>query len=124
MDGLPIDTDLSPLVGRRVTEARISKHRIHYLLNDEKPEKPDISIEIESGHLILTNSSGKHDITEFRTNGGLLSLLIGLTIETASRTDEGGLALSMEDGVRLEITIDTSKYECVVLHIGDRIVVG
>ena len=125
MEGLPENTDFKALVGRRITMMRITKHLLHYILNDEKPEKPDVWIAIESESVIFTDSEGKRvEIKDFRTNGGPLCLLLGLTIEGASRRDDGGLLLEMSDGFRLEVPIDTPMYESVVLHIGDEAIIG
>jgi RHS repeat-associated protein len=63
-------------------------------------------------------------IDDFRTGAGLLCLLLGLTVESASRTNNGGLVLEMSTGIRLQVGIHTSMYESVVLHIGKEAVVG
>jgi len=124
MDGLPIDTDLGPLNGRLIEVLRISKYQVHYFLNDEKPNKPDVWIEI-GGKIIIINPNGKTtEIEDYRANGGLLCLLLGLTIEKAYRREDGGLVLEITDGYRLEVPIDTSMYESVVLHVGENAIVG
>jgi hypothetical protein len=80
---------------------------------------------VESSEVIFVDAEGKSTkINEFRTGGGLLCLLLGLTIEKASRRTDGGLALDLSTGIRLEIAIHTSMYESVVLHIGDEAIVG
>jgi hypothetical protein len=61
---------------------------------------------------------------DFRTNGGLLYLLLGLKVEDAFRLQDGGLGLILSTGIRLEVPIETPMYECVVLHIGADIIVG
>ena len=63
-------------------------------------------------------------IDDYRTQADLLCRPLGLVIQDATRTDTGGLALSMSDGARIEIGIHTSKYESVVLYIGDKTIVG
>jgi hypothetical protein len=125
MNGLPTTTDFSPFIGRTIDMMRMGKYQLHYFLNHARPDKPDVWIEIESNKLIFTDDKGRPaDINDFRTGGGLLCLLLGLTIEKASRSDSGGLILGMSTGVRLEVTIHTSMYESVVLHVGDRVIVG
>lgn len=124
MKGLPVKIDFSPLVGRVIDWMRLGKFQVHYFLSDEKPKKPDIWIEIESS-AIFTDSNGKStEIDDFRAGGGLLCLLLGLTIESASRRDDGGLILNMSTGIRLEVVNDTPMYESIVLHIGEEIIVG
>ena len=125
MDGLPKTTDFSPLIGRTIEMLRIGKYYAHYLFNDDKPKKPDVWIEIESSKLIFTDVHDKStDINDFRIGGGLLCLLLGLSVKKAFRRDDGGLTLEMSDGTRLEIAIHTSTYEAVVLHIGEDVYVG
>jgi hypothetical protein len=125
MDGLPPQTDFTTIIGRRVTMVRITKHQVDYILNDEKPTRPDAWIAIESSSLIYTDRESKAiKIDDFRTSGGLLCLLLGLTIENASRRADGGLVLNMSDGITLQVVIDTTLYEAVVLHIGDVAIVG
>ncbi len=124
MDGLPKEIDLSPLEGRLIEVLRISKYQVHYFLNHDKPNKPDVWIEI-GGKIIFTDPDGKRtEIDDYRIDGGLLCLLLGLTIEKTSRRDDGGLLLEISNGFRLEVPIDTSMYESVVLHIGDAVIVG
>src|SRR5208337_1927982 len=121
MQGLPKDIDLSVLDGRSISMARITKFLLHYILNDEKPEKTDAWIEIESSEVTVVDPSGQvTEIDDFRTNGGPLCLLLGLRIEKAHRRDDGGLILQLSDGFRLEVGIHTSMYESIVLHIGDQ----
>lgn len=125
MDGLPTKTDFSPLLGRTIEMVRMGKYQLHYFLNHARPDKPDVWIEIESSKVIFTDSKGNAtEINDFRTGGGLLCLLLGLTIKEASRREDGGLILSMSTGIRLEVAIHTSKYESVVLHIGEKHIVG
>jgi len=125
MQGLPKDIDLSVLDGRSISMARITKFLLHYILNDEKPEKPDAWIEIESSEVTVVDPSGQvTEIDDFRINGGPLCLLLGLRIEKAHRRDDGGLVLELSGGFRLEVGIHTSMYESIVLHIGDKAFVG
>src|SRR5258708_4596977 len=117
MDGLPIDINFDTFVGRRVTMVRVGKSFLHYILNDATPNKPDAWIEIESDQVVFTGPEGKStQITDFRTDAGSLCLLLGLTVENASRRDDGGLILGMSSGIRLEVAVHTRMYESVVLH--------
>ena len=116
--------DFAPLIGRFIEVTRISKYQVHYFLNDDKPNKPDVWIEIGS-KIIITDSDGKStQITDWRAGGGQLCSLLGLTIENASRRNDGGLMLNMSTGVRLEVVNDTPTYESIVLHVGDKHIVG
>jgi len=124
MDGLPKDIDLSSLNGRSIEVLRISRYQVHFFLNDDRPHKPDVWIEI-GGTIIVTDHAGNTtEIDDYRANGGLLCLLLGLTIERSSRRDDGGLRLELSDRFRLEVPIDTPMYESVVLHIGDNAIIG
>jgi hypothetical protein len=124
MDGLPIDVDFGPLNGRLIEVLRISKYQVHYFLNNERPNKPDVWIEIGGKIIIIDPDGTTTEIEDYRANGGLLCFLLGLTIEKAHRREDGGLVLEITDGYRLEVPIDTPKYESVVLHIGDKAIVG
>lgn len=125
MDGLPTTTDFSPFIGRSIEMLRIGKYYVHCLFDDNKPNKPDVWIEIESSEVIFTDSDGKSTkINEFRTGGGLFCLLLGLKVENAARRNDGGLVLNMSTGVRLEVAIHASMYESVVLHMGDKTMAG
>jgi len=125
MEGLPENIDLSVLVGREITLVRIGKFLLHYFLDDDFPTKPNVRIEIESSDVTVVGPSGQAtEVNDFRTNGGPLCLLLGLKIERARRRDDGGLVLVLSDGFRLEVGIDTSTYESIVLHIGDQAIVG
>jgi Family of unknown function (DUF6188) len=125
MEGLPKDIDLSPLIGHEITLVRIGKFLLHYFLDDDFPGKPNIRIEIESSDVTIVDPSGQvTEIDDFRTNGGPLCLLLGLRIEKAHRRDDGGLVLELSEGFKLEVGIDTSMYESIVLHIGDKAFVG
>ena len=124
MQGLPEKIDFSPLIGRFIEVIRISKYQVHYFLSDNKPNRPDVWIEIGS-EIIFTDLNGRStQINDWRAGGGQLCLLLGLTIENASRRNDGGLILNMSSGIRLEIVNDTSKYESLVLHIGEERIVG
>jgi hypothetical protein len=125
MEGLPIDITLDVFIGRKVTMVRIGQSFLHYILNDDKPNRPDAWIEIESDDLTFIDEQGRPtSINNFRTAGGLLCLPLGLTIENGSRRNDGGLLLEFSTGIRLEIAIHTSRYESVVLHTGDQAIVG
>ena len=125
MNGLPKDTDFSTLLGREVTMVRIGKFQLHYFLNQDKPNRPDAWIEIESDEVIFTDAEGNSArIADFRTGAGSLCLLLGLTVEDASRREDGGLKLKMSSGIQLEVGVHTPIYESVVLHIGDKAIVG
>jgi len=124
MGGLPKDIDLTSLNGRSIEVLWISKYQVHFFLNDDMPHKPDVWIEI-GGTVIVTDRAGNTtEIDNYRTNGGLLCLLLGLSIGKSSRRDDGGLLLEMSDRSRLEVPIDTPMYESVVLNIGDNAIIG
>ena len=124
MKGLPSAVNLTPLIGRFIEVLRISKYQVHYFLNDDKPNGPDVWIEI-GGTITYTDDAGKTtDINDFRMNGGLLCLLLGLKVEDAFRLQDGGLGLKLATGIRLEVPIETPMYESVVLHIGAETIVG
>lgn len=124
MDGLPLKLDFKNIIGRKIYEAHISRLWMQYLLEDESPQKPNVRIEIGSD-VIFTDSKGESiKIEDFGINGGLLCQLIGLTIENASRREDGGLNLNMSTGIKLEVINDTPMYESVVLHIGEENIAG
>jgi len=124
MKGLPKDIILEPLLGRNVQGVEIGKFYLHLLLDNSNREKLLIKIETESDDILFFDSKGKHAVSDFRTQGGLICLLLGLTIENASRRDDGGLILSFSTDIRLEIGIHAPNYESIVLHIGEEVLVG
>jgi hypothetical protein len=124
MQGLPIGTDFGPLIGRNIEMLRITNFHAHFLLNDDKPTRPDAWIDAATT-LIFTDADKRSTvINDKRTEGGILCLLLGLTIESASRRDDGGLLLEMSTGIKLEILNDYSNYESIILHIGEKTIVG
>jgi len=124
MKGLRTDIDLSPLQGRRITMLRMSKHSLHYLFDDPSQGEAKIWIEIE-GEIIFTGADGvATNIDDFRSNGALLALPLGLDIGSASRSSDGGLLLKMSTGISLQVVVHSSMYESIVLHIGGDNIVG
>jgi hypothetical protein len=124
MQGLPSDTDFQALIGRHIEMLRITNFHAHFLLNDDKPNRPDVWIDAATT-LIFTDADKQSTvINDKRTEGGILCLLLGLTIESASRRDDGGLLLGMSTGIRVEILNDYPNYESIILHIGEKTIVG
>ena len=103
---------------------RITRFHAHFLLNDDKPNRPDVWIDAATT-IIFTDPEGKRmAINDKRTEGGILCLLLGLTIESASRIDDGGLLLEMSTGIKLELMNSYQNYESIILHIGEKTIVG
>jgi hypothetical protein len=124
MQGLPIGTDFGALIGRHIEMLRITNFHVHFLLNDDKPNRPDVWIDAATT-LIFTDANKKSTvINDKRTEGGILCLLLGLTIESAFRRDDGGLQLGMSTGIKVEILNDYPNYESIILHIGEKTIVG
>lgn len=124
MQGLPLGMDFTPLMNRYIEMLRITKFHVHFLLNDDKPKRRDVWIDAATT-LIFTETNKKSIIiTDLRTEGGVLCRLLGLTIEKASRRDDGGLLLELSTGVRLEVLNDYPNYESVIIHVGKDVFVG
>ena len=122
MQGLPKTIDLTPLVWREIQE--ISAHKFGAQLSFDI-ENPRISIGIESSEVIFTDSNGiATKIDDLRTKGGVLLLLLGLTVESATRREDGGLTLDMSSSIRVEVINDSPMYEVLQLQIGDNLIVG
>src|SRR5215831_19345429 len=120
MDGLPANTDFSALLGRFIGMIRIAKYQLHYLLEADL-NKPDAWIEIESNDITYVDADGSRTvINDLRNGAGLLCRPLGLSIVDITRTDRGGIIISLSNGTRLEVGIHTAKYESIVLHIGDK----
>ena len=103
---------------------RIGKFQLHYFFSEED-NKPSVWLQIESSDVTVVNPQGiSTKADNFSKAGGPLCLLIGLTVDKASRRDDGGLVLELSGGSRLEIGIHSPKYESIVLHIGSESVVG
>jgi hypothetical protein len=122
MQGLPIDTNFGALIGRNIEMLRITNFHAHLLLNDDNPNRPDVWIDAATTLIYADKQSTV--INDKRTEGGILCLLLGLTIESASRGDDGKLLLGMSTGIKVEILNDYQNYESIDLHIGDKTIVG
>jgi hypothetical protein len=70
MQGLPIETDFGPLIGRRIEMLRITKFHTHLLLNDDKPARPDAWIAAEATTIFTDADNKSTVIHDNRTEGG------------------------------------------------------
>jgi hypothetical protein len=127
MEGLPVDTDFSFLLDRKVVFLHIGQFFLHYFLDKEPepPQAPQVSIQIESDDITWMSEEGHETrITDYRLNAQLLCHPLGLTLVKVSRTQDGGLTLVFSDNTAMTIAIHAPNYESIVLHIGDRAIVG
>jgi hypothetical protein len=70
MQGLPIETDFKPLIGRCIEMLRITKCHTHLLLNDDKPTRPDVWIAAEATTIVTDSDNNSTVIHDNRTEGG------------------------------------------------------
>jgi hypothetical protein len=100
---------------------------LRYFLDKESEpaQAPQASIQIESHDVTWISEDGhKTRIADYRSNAQLLCHPLGLTITGASRSEGAGLALRFSDGTGMSIGNDAPNYESIVLHIGDKAIVG
>jgi hypothetical protein len=127
MEGLPVDTDLSLLLDREVVFVHIGQFFLHYFRDKESEpaQAPKVSIQIESDVITWLSEDGHETrITDYRSNALLLCHPLGLTIVKASRAHDGGLNLLFSDNTAMTIGIHAPNYESIVLHIGNKAIVG
>ena len=117
MNGLPEDVDLSVFLGQQVDQIRFSKWSVQLLFDGLT------RIVIES-HISLSGIDKSPRIEDYAANATEICQLIGVKVTHAERISEGGMALKMSSGMRIEIHNSNAHHESFQVHIGDEVLVA
>ena len=118
MNGLPINIDLSDLVGLTVTQICFGFATLIMRFD------PDVDLTIESD-CILTSPAGQvESINEFRNHAVPICGLLGEQLLDASRDSSGGLLFKFQSGTTFQIINDSVAYESFQLRIGSQLFVA
>jgi hypothetical protein len=114
MYGLPRDFDATVFVGRELITISFSANTIHLAFSD------NISITLTSSFVYCDASSDACLNQTIPVRSSNLMHLIGQTVDTATATPDGTLALVFDNGNSLTCLDDLQNYESYSICIGDR----
>lgn len=118
LKGLPCDIDLSPLVGRQLSQVSIGRWTL--ALHFEEAFR----LTVESAILLTGKAGSSQTIEDFRADASAICVLIGEDVLDAKRTLSGGCALRLSSGVRLEAVSVDNGYESFQVCLGDQVFVA
>jgi hypothetical protein len=118
LKGLPSDIDLSPLVGRQLSQVSIGRWNAALHFGEA------IRLTVESAILLTGKSGYSQTIEDFRADASAVCVLIGEDVLDAKRTLSGGCALRLSSGVRLEAVAVDNGFESFQICLGDRVFVA
>lgn len=110
MNGLPITIDLSPLIGRLLSQVCFGEFQ--FILNFDA----DVRIAVES-KCVYDSPSGTFEIENYLDESSRLCKLIGNQVISAKRDVEGGLLLRFANESGLRILNSNPEYESFQVHI-------
>lgn len=115
MYGLPVETDLTPLVGTDVTYVGVGQFMTHVAFSGP----PDSSITIE-GEFSLEIADRRVTFSESVDGGGALLALLGQSVTSAVIPTDGTVRIAFSNGTTLEVPDDSEQYESYQLNLSGR----
>lgn len=118
MNGLPPDSNLTPLVGCVADQLRFGRHQVQVLLGSTAVIASEARIKLE------TPRGAEVETDDYAGVASQLCELLGVPISAAERTEGGGLRVSFETGHVLTFHVDSGGFESFQVRIGKETIVG
>lgn len=117
MNGLPPTVDLSSLVHATVSQVCVAAFQ--FIINFDV----DARVAVESG-CEYSGPTGVASVTSYPQAAAQLCELIGKSVQSATRENDGGLFLLFTDGTSLRVLNDNERHESFQVHLGERVFVA
>jgi|GEM_PF-2125241 len=114
MNGLPPEVDLSPLQGREVIQLCFGLHDFEIRFDK------DARIMVEGDSIFRRSGTRPKRIRKYWRFASELSVVLGYTVSTVSRRDDGGLLLQFSNRIELQLLNDSENYESFHLYLNGR----
>lgn len=118
MKGLSSSADLTPLIGREVLQLCIGMHQLQIHFDNH------VGVMVESECVLRGPAAEDLRVDSYALAASSMCTLLGQQVQSASRTEQGGLLLRFTTEAELEVLNDSSHYESFQIHIGSRIYVA